>query len=103
MSAIFSINSVFKPSEDVVARNIEGEIIIVPLVAGIGDMEDTLFTLNESGRTIWNLMDGKRSLKDIATELEALYEAPNCEIEQDVIGLVGELVSRRMLVETPLT
>ena len=37
------------PSEDVVAREIEGEFIIVPLAAGIGDMEDELYSLNESG------------------------------------------------------
>ena len=27
-----------------------GGIIIVPLVAGIGDMEDELFTLNDTGK-----------------------------------------------------
>ena len=30
------------PSEDVVAREIEGEIVIVPLVAGIADADDEL-------------------------------------------------------------
>jgi len=39
-------DSVYAVSDDVVAREIEGEIIIVPLVAGIGDLEDELFTLN---------------------------------------------------------
>ena len=42
-------DGVYAPSEDIVAREIEGEIIIVPLVAGIGDMEDELYTLNETG------------------------------------------------------
>lgn len=87
------------PSEDVVVRDIEGELIIVPIVAGIGDIEDTLFTLNESGRAIWNRLDGKRNLHDVTTELAALYEAPRGEIEQDVIGLVRELLSRGILVE----
>ena len=44
-----TLEKVFYPSEDVVAREIEGEVIIVPLVAGIGDMDDELFTLNETG------------------------------------------------------
>ena len=43
----------YVPSEDIVAREIEGELIIVPLAAGIGDMEDELFSLNETGREIW--------------------------------------------------
>ena len=82
-----------------VAREIEGELIIVPLVAGIGDMEDELFTLNKTGKAIWDLLDGKRNLGDVTSALTENYESPPNEIEQDVIGLVEELVKRRMLVE----
>jgi hypothetical protein len=46
------LSKIYEPSEDIVARVIEGELIIVPLVAGIGDLEDELFTLNETGRAI---------------------------------------------------
>jgi hypothetical protein len=31
------LDAIYAPSEDVVAREIEGELIIVPLVAGIGE------------------------------------------------------------------
>ena len=41
------------PSEDVVAREIEGDVIIVPLVSGIGDEDDELYTLNPTGQAIW--------------------------------------------------
>ena len=51
---------VCRPSGDVVAREIEGESIIVPLVAGSGDMEDELFTLNDTGKAIWDQFDGRR-------------------------------------------
>jgi hypothetical protein len=100
MDAEVRLDSVYAPSEDVVAREIEGEIIIVPLVAGIGDMEDELFTLNETGKTIWSRLDGKKSLNDIVTELAAEFAAQPDEIAEDVTGFVGELVKRRMLVET---
>lgn len=92
-------NEVYAPSEDIVAREIEGELIIVPLVAGIGDMEDELFTLNDSGKAIWNLLDGKRDLGGVIDSLAENYDASLGDIEHDVIGLVGELVKRRMLVE----
>jgi len=45
--------SVCVPSEDVVSREIEGELIIVPIASGIGDMDDELYTLNDPGRAIW--------------------------------------------------
>ena len=47
-------------SEDVVARLIEGDLIIVPLTAGIGDADDELYTLNETGKAVWQTLDGKR-------------------------------------------
>ena len=99
MEAKVYLSKIYVPSEDVVAREIEGEIIIVPLSSGIGDIEDELFTLNETGKTIWDTLDGKRSLKKVVEELSKEFEAPAEEIEKDVIGLVDELVRRRILVE----
>jgi len=86
------------PSEDVVAREIEGELIIVPLVAGIGDMEDELYTLNETGKAIWARLDGQRTLRAMAAELAMEFSAPPGEIEKDVLGLMTELMRRKMVV-----
>ena len=76
-----------------------GEIIIVPLVAGIGDMEDELFTLNDTGKAIWDQLDGRRSLAGVVAALTPEFvQAEDGAIERDVLGLVVELVQRRMLV-----
>ena len=91
----------YVPSEDIVAREIEGELIIVPLVSGIGNLDDELFTLNETGRAIWDRFDGQKSLKDIVKELCTEFEGPSGEIEKDVIGLVGELLKRKIVVKVP--
>jgi hypothetical protein len=100
MKTKVNFDAAYCPSDDLVCREIEGELIIVPLVAGMGDMEDELFTLNETGRAIWSRLDGKKSLKTVAKELSTEYEAPLGEIERDVIGLAEELLKRTMLVET---
>jgi hypothetical protein len=92
-------DAIYHPSQDVVAREIEGELVIVPLTAGVGDLEDELYTLNETGRAIWDLLDGRRSLKAVAEALSAEYEADADTITQDVLGLVTELVRRKMLVK----
>jgi len=94
-----SLNNVYKPSEDIVARNIQGELIIIPITSGIGDLEDEIFTLNETGRAIWEKLDGKKTLKEIAQELARDFEGSLEEIEKDVLGLIRELLKRRMLVE----
>jgi hypothetical protein len=93
------MDAIYSPSDDVVAREIEGELVIVPLAAGIGDLEDELYTLNDTGRAIWSHLDGHTSLGQIAAALATEYDAPQGAIERDVLGLVQELTRRRILVE----
>ena len=91
-----TIDSAYLPSEDVVARDIEGEFILVPLASGMGETEDEIYTLNETGRAIWEKLDGRR-IRDMIEALEAEFESQQGEIERDVVGLVEELVRRKML------
>ena len=86
------------PSEDVVAREIEGDVIIVPLVSGIGDEDDELYTLNPTGQAIWQKLDGQRTLKDVAALLASEFNAPLAELENDVLGFASEMVRRKILV-----
>jgi len=99
METNVDINKAYMPSEDIVARQIQGEFIIIPIASGIGDLEDELFTLNETGRAIWGKLDGRRKLKEIAKDLSSEFESSPDEIEKDVTGLAKELLKRRMLVE----
>lgn len=85
------------PSDDVVAREIDGEVIIVPLVAGIGDADDEIYTLNPTGQAIWQRLDGIRTLGQVTDDLNREFEAQRSVIEQDVIGLMDELVKRRIV------
>jgi hypothetical protein len=99
MTDRIDLNRVYAPSDEVVVREIEGEIVIVPLTSGIGDLEDELLTLNETGRDIWSRIDGSRPLAAVVAELEAAYDAPDGLVRSDVIGLLQELYDRRMIIE----
>ena len=94
-----NLDSAYAPSENIVAREIQGELIIVPLVSGIGDMEDELYTLNLTGKAVWEKLDEQKCLKDIVKELIEEFDAPQGEIQKDVVGLVQELLKRKMVVE----
>jgi len=95
------MEAAYIPSGDVVAREIEGELIIVPLAAGIGDTDDELYTMNETGKALWARLDGKNTLREIARGLAEEYDAPPGEIEEDVRGLMTELMRRKMVVVQP--
>jgi hypothetical protein len=99
MDIKINLEGIYKPSEDVAARDIQGELIIVPITSGVGDLEDEIFTLNKTGRVIWEKMDGKRRLKDIAKELSPDFNSPIEEIEKDTMGLIEELFKRKIVVE----
>ena len=87
-----------RPSADVVARVIDGQIIIVPLTSGIGDMEDELYTLNDTGKDIWDRLDGTRTLEQVVKELSSEFDASEDVLRTDVLGLVEELLKRKILV-----
>jgi len=63
------------------ARAIEGAVIIVTLVAGSGDVEDELFTLNTAGKAIWDQPGGRRSLADMVAALTSELEEAEADAE----------------------
>ena len=97
MESEVTLSTICAPSEDVVAREIEGDVIIVPLVAGMGDADDELYTLNASGRAIWQKLDGQRTLAEVSAALIAEFESPRSEIDADVVGFAAEMVRRGIL------
>ncbi len=92
------LDAVYVPSDEIVAREIEGEIVIVPLGSGMGDMEEELYTLNETARAIWEKLDGTKTLKSIAEELAREFDASPGDIEEDIEGLLAELLKRKIAV-----
>jgi hypothetical protein len=92
-----TVDTICVPSEDVVAREIEGDMVIVPLVAGIGDANDELYTLNETGKAIWKKLDGQRSLEKVSEELIEEFSSSAEAIKADVLGFATEMVQRRIL------
>lgn len=99
MESKVNLDTVYVPSQDVVAREVQGELFIIPITSGITDLDGEIFTLSETGKAVWNRLDGKRRLKDVVKDLTLDFEAPVEEIEGDVIGFTEELFKRMMLVE----
>ena len=94
-----NLNVVFAHSEDVVVKEIRGEFVLFPVHSGIADIESAFFSLNEEGQRIWKRLDGRKSLKEIASELSVEFDASLDKIEDDILSLAEKLVRRKMLVE----
>lgn len=98
MTTTPTLSSILAPSDDVVARRIDGELVVVPLDAGVGDADD-LFTLNETGAAVWELLDGERPLGDVVDEVARRFDAPRGEVEADVLEFAADLLDRGFAVE----
>ena len=92
-------NAIYVISDEVIVREVEGHVMVIPLKGGIGDLEDELFTLNKTAYSIWKNIDGERNIWQIKRELTKEYDACSNVIEKDVLGLVKELAKRNIVIK----
>jgi hypothetical protein len=98
MHTKIQLDQVYAISEDLVARKVQGEFIIVPLTSGISKVNEELFTLNPSGLAIWEKINGKRTLGEIIEGLCREFSASKLTITKNVLGLMEEFSKRKMVV-----
>lgn len=90
----------YSQSEDVVAREIAGEMLLVPIRNNLGDLE-SIYTLNETGAFIWSKVDGTHTLAEICAAMQVEFEVSEDEAWSDLLEFVSGLVSIPALVEVP--
>lgn len=95
---MMDLDGVYGVSDAVVARAIAGRLVIVPVRAGVGDPDDELYVLNDTGAAVWAKLDGQRSVQAIVGELAREYHAEEDVVGRDVLRLVEDLLERRILV-----
>uniref|UniRef100_UPI004055E593 PqqD family protein n=1 Tax=Candidatus Electronema sp. TaxID=2698783 RepID=UPI004055E593 len=87
---------VFRHADNIVTRKVMDETLLVPISGDLASM-DNLYTLNETGAFIWQMLDGSRSVAEIAALMAERYDAPAAEIEADVQETVGSLLEAKLL------
>lgn len=80
----------FVKDSNLVTRRIAGETIIVPVKGSVGDL-DSIYTLNEIGATIWQLIDGRTDTHQIIEAISREYDVTGEEATKDVIDFLERL------------
>lgn len=80
----------FKQNPNMVSREIQGEVILVPIRQDVGDFE-SIYTLNETAARTWALLDGTRTLNDISKQIIAEFEVADREAQNDLLELLAQL------------
>ncbi len=94
-----TLNDIYAVSGDAMVRKVKGKTILIPPASIMKDGQNELYTLNPTGEAVWQRLDGKRRLKDVAAQLADKFNSPPGEIEKDVVGIVKKLLKNGMLVE----
>lgn len=88
----------FAKSDSIVSRSVAGEFILVP-IRQRGEDVDCIYTLNEVGARIWELIDGRRTLGGIRDGIIEEYDVAREVAEQDMLELLKQLESVEAIEE----
>lgn len=82
----------FTVSDDVVAREVGGETVLLDLSSG------QYFGLDTIGGRIWELLSERgQTLKELCDQIEAEFDAPRDRIEADLIVLAKQLSDQELI------
>lgn len=85
-----ALEGLFQKDSSIVSRRIADEVILVPIRRKAGEIE-CLYALNEVGARIWELIDGRRSLKALRDAIVEEFEVSESEAQEDLTVLVEQL------------
>ena len=87
-----NLDTVPRQAERIVAQQAAGQWVLLDVSTG------QYYGLDQVGGRIWQLCDGARSVRQIAEVLSDEFDAAGQSVENDVAGLVSELVGESLLV-----
>ena len=82
----------YTKKDDFVTRSIAEETIIVPIRGGVGDL-NSIYTLNEMGTRIWELMNDQTDIDKMAEIISSEYEVSIEEAKKDIAKFLSSLES----------
>lgn len=80
-----------KRTADYIATQVDDEIVLIGLDGG------ELFSLMDTGRAIWELIDGQRTQAAIVDQLLATYDGDRTIIEADIRALITDLAQAGLI------
>lgn len=94
---MMNLQSYPQRKEQVIAQKASSDFLLF-------DMNDgNYYSLNEVGCRIWELCDGNHSVAQVIETLAAEYDAPAESLAKDVLDLIEELRSGKLVVEQART
>ena len=94
---VFRVNQ-----QSVVTRKIAGETIVVPVAGGVGNL-NSIYTLNQSATTIWELLKEGTRPAEILSAICREYDVTEDEAARDIREFLDALQSASLIGSAPET
>ena len=83
--------------DDWISRLIVDEVVIVPLCRSDAEIQYIYSISNPTGLRIWQLLDGKHSVRHIQETLKSEYLGNEDEVEREVLEFLTDLLSVQLI------
>jgi hypothetical protein len=84
------LENIFVKDPSIVSRKIADEFILVPIRRKAGDVE-SIYALNDVAARIWEIVDGKRCVKEIRDIIIEEFAVSSEEAETDLVEFLQQL------------
>ena len=84
------LESILSHSPSIVTRKTGNEYVLVPITNNIADM-NSVYTLNESGAFIWELIDGKKTVEELITAMTEEYDIDRESAKTDIFSFIDDM------------
>ena len=84
------LKSILSHSPGIVTRKTGNEYVLVPVTNNIADM-NSVYTLNETGAFIWELIDGTRNIEEIINSVTEEYDIDHESAVEDVFSFINNM------------
>jgi len=81
---------IYSHAPNIVTRKTGSEYVLIPVTNNIADM-NSVYTLNESGAFIWELIDGKRDIEEMIEALVSRYDTDRETASEDLLSFIGKM------------
>jgi len=92
-----NLKSVPVRSASIVTRKTGDECVLIPVTNNIADM-NSVYTLNETGAFIWELIDGKNSIEELINAVVSKYDADYNIATKDVFSFIEKMTQYLIII-----
>jgi hypothetical protein len=93
---MISVDVRFIRDPEVVVRKIQGELIIVPIRRGVGDL-NSLYTLNAVGAVLWDFMNEGHTLAEMVRRICEEFEVTASQARADIETFLDSLMEEKLI------